>query len=47
MSKQNVGISYSDCANALLKLWMENIISDREYSRIMNRLNKAHKDHII
>lgn len=40
-------IKYSDCANALLKLWMENIITDGQYNLIMDRLNKAHKDGVI
>ena len=47
MSEQNIEIRYSDCADALLKLWMENIITDGEYNRIMDRLNKAHKEGII
>ncbi len=47
MSEQNAEIKYSDCADALLKLWMENIITDGEYNRIMDRLNKAHKDGVI
>lgn len=47
MSEQNTEIQYSDCADALLKLWMENIITDGEYNRIMDRLNKAHKDVVI
>lgn len=36
-------ISYEDCANALLMMWMENILTDSEYNRIMDRLN-AEKD---
>ena len=36
-------ISYEDCANALLMLWMENILTDGEYSKIMGKLN-AKKD---
>lgn len=47
LSEQNAEIQYSDCADALLKLWMENIITDGEYNRIMDRLNKAHKDGVI
>ena len=37
-------IDYQDCANAMLKMWMENILTDGEYNRIMDRLNKAHTD---
>lgn len=40
-------ISYVDCANALLKMWMENIMTDGEYNRIMDKLNKAHEEERI
>jgi len=32
-------IDYQDCANAMLKMWMDNIITDGEYNRIMDKLN--------
>ena len=35
-------IDYQDCADALLKMWMEHIIIDGEYNRIMDKLNKSH-----
>lgn len=35
-------IDYKDCADAMLKMWMENILSDGEYNRIMDKLNNAH-----
>ena len=34
-------ISYKDCAEVLLKLWCDNIITDGEYNRIMDRLNES------
>ena len=37
-------ISYSDCSNAMLKMWIDDVISDGEYRRIMNRLNKRLKE---
>ena len=37
-------IDYQDCADAMLKMWMENVLSDAEYNRIMDNLNQAHKD---
>lgn len=40
-------ITYQDCANVLLMLWMENIIKDGEYKQIMDKLNKAHCEGII
>lgn len=33
-------ISYVDCANAMLKMWMDNVLTDGEYNRIMNKLNE-------
>lgn len=35
-------IDYRDCANALLKLWMDHILTDGEYSKIIGKLN-AHQ----
>lgn len=32
-------IDYQDCANAMLKMWMDNIVTDGEYNRIMDKLN--------
>lgn len=36
-------ITYSDCADVLLFLWMEKVITDGEYNRIMDKLNDKHK----
>lgn len=33
-------IGYNDCANAMLSMWMDNIVTDGEYNRIINKLNK-------
>ena len=35
-------ISYRDCANAMLMMWMDNVVTDGEYNRIMDKLN-AHE----
>lgn len=37
-------IGYEECANAMLMMWMDNIVTDGEYNRIMDKLNKAHAD---
>jgi hypothetical protein len=37
-------ISYEDCENAMMKMWMECVLTDGEYNRIMDKLNKAHKE---
>lgn len=44
MDNEAKPIGYQDCANALLKMWMDNILTDREYNRIMDKLNKAYKE---
>lgn len=35
-------IDYKMCADAMLKMWMENVLMDNEYNKIMDKLNKAH-----
>lgn len=32
-------IEYKDCACALIKMWMDNVLTDGEYNRIMDKLN--------
>ena len=32
-------ISYLDCSNAMLKMWMDNVLTDGEYNRIMEKLS--------
>lgn len=32
-------ISYSDCAFAMLMMWMNKILTDGEYNKIMEKLN--------
>lgn len=36
-------IGYKDCANAMLKMWMDNVVADGEYNRIMDKLNNKYK----
>ena len=33
-------IGYDECANALLKMWMDNVLSDWVYYRIIDKLNE-------
>jgi len=35
-------IGYDQCANAMPKMWMDNVVTDEEYNRIMDRLNKLY-----
>ena len=35
-------IGYAECANAMLKMWIDNVLTDDEYNRIMDRLNAHH-----
>ena len=37
-------IDYKHCADALMMMWMEEVITDKEYSDIMDKLNAAHKE---
>lgn len=32
-------IEYRDCADAMLRMWLDNVVTDREYNRIMDKLN--------
>lgn len=32
-------IDYQDCSNAMLKMWMDNVVTYGEYNRIMDKLN--------
>lgn len=34
-----IEISYQMCADALLKMWMDDVLSDGEYEQIMDKLN--------
>lgn len=35
-------IGYGECANAMLKMWIDNVLTDGEYNRIMDKLNAHH-----
>ena len=32
-------IGYAECANAMLKMWIDNVLTDGEYNKIMDKLN--------
>ena len=32
-------IGYTDCAYAMVRMWIDNVLTDGEYSRIMDKLN--------
>ena len=36
---ETIPIDYCDCANAMLRMWMDNVVTDGEYYRIMDKLN--------
>ena len=36
-------ISYQDCSNAMLKMWTDNVLTDGEYNRIMDKLNAKYR----
>lgn len=33
-------IDYRDCVNAMMRMWIDNVITDSEYNRIMDKLHK-------
>lgn len=35
-------IGYAECTNAMLKMWINNVLTDGEYNCIMDRLNAHH-----
>ena len=39
-SAQPEEIGYEQCANAMLKMWIDEVVTDGEYNRIMDKLNK-------
>ena len=36
-------ITYQNCSDALLKMWMDNVLTDAEYNRIMDKLNNVRR----
>ena len=36
-------ITYTDCSNAMMKMWIDNVVTDGEYNRIMDKLNNHEK----
>lgn len=42
-------LTYQTCSDALMKMWMDNVLTDGEYNRIMDKLNtwkgNANADH--
>lgn len=32
-------IGYAECASAMLKMWIDNVLTDGEYNKIMDKLN--------
>lgn len=39
-------IGYWECSNALLKMWIDNVLTDGEYYRIADKLNTYWKEKI-
>lgn len=35
-------ITYKDCAEAMLKMWIDNVLTDGQYNKIMDKLNTKH-----
>lgn len=43
MAEDAKEISYADCSDAMLKMWMDKVLTDGEYNRIMEKLNEKEK----
>ena len=41
--KEAKPMSYADCSAALLQMWIDNILTDAEYYRLIAKLNKKHE----
>ena len=39
--EESTEITYQNCSDALLKMWMDNVLTDAEYNRIMDKLNNT------
>ena len=39
VGRGTVMITYQMCADALLKMWMDGVLTDGEYNHIMDKLN--------
>ena len=35
-------LNYQTCSCAMLRMWMDNVLTDGEYNKIMDKLNKFH-----
>lgn len=35
-------IDYQVCSDAMLRMWMEDVLTDGEYNKVMGKLNMAH-----
>ena len=44
LSSKPKEIGYVDCANAMMKMWIDNVLTDGEYNRIMDKLNAYWKN---
>lgn len=40
-SEPEAPIDYRKCADAMMKMWIDNVITDGEYGRIMDKLNNS------
>ena len=36
-------LEYVNCASAMVRMWLDNVVSDYEYYRIMDRLSRKWK----
>lgn len=42
VTPERTTITYKDCSEAMLKMWIDNVLTDGQYNKIMDKLNAKH-----
>jgi len=42
VTPEKTTITYKDCSEAMMKMWIDNVITDGQYNKIMDKLNAKH-----
>lgn len=42
VTPEKTTITYKDCSEAMLKMWIDNVLTDGQYNKIMDKLNAKH-----
>ena len=44
VTPEKTTITYKDCSEAMLKMWIDNVLTDGQYNKIMDKLNAKHME---